>query len=837
VPLPEKPIAETYPRSVQFEPTPDPLRELSAAALEWPKLRDLLARRTTSSVGRDRILALEPTADLPWITLQGDRIDELRALLATGTAPAFAGIFDPEDLLAKARIPGAALDALDLLHLLTLAEIAEVWRALAAELVPDPPISVAHRWSAITTLSQPILDAHLAPLLHALQGKIEPDGSLSDDASPELARIRRALERQHRTIQDSLRRSLRAIAEAGAIQDELITVRGDRFTIPVKTELRRRVPGVIHGSSSTGQTVFIEPLETVEANNELLRLLDEEQAEIHRILVSMTRTVGLHADSLLSSAAVLTELDSLTARARFADQLDCLRPVLTKGGDSITLRSARHPLLAMRLAEQGIPLIPLTLILEGGARQLIISGPNTGGKTVGLKTLGLLSLMAQAGLPVPATEAALPVFDAVFADIGDAQSIERNLSTFSAHITNVDRITRSSGSESLVLLDELGSATDPEEGAALAVAIAGHFLRRQSWSLISTHLNALKIYAANHAPGVVNAAVGFNQDTLSPTYELRLGVPGASAGLNIAARLGLSPDIVADARANLSTQTADIGAFLDQLHSQLAAATEERAHLRRREHEVRMERDRLDAEGRNEIKQRTRDLESKLNGLITDFESQLRDTVKAIDDKTLAGKIARDSALRMARLRREFSEQFTSTVSDHTNTGKPAANQKPKERPLKPGDLVRLKTLNREARITHLIDDRNLEVSVGQLKMRVTRDEITEHTPIANPLAEGRRRSNITVSTSSGIDTDIYIPLELNVIGRTADEAEGEVERYIDQAFLAGLPRVRIVHGTGMGILRRTLREYLKRHPHVIAVTEPPFNEGGQGATLVDLRQ
>ena len=818
---------------MEFEAVPEGLRELSAAALEWVKLRELVARKTTSTVGRERVVQLEPTADVRWIELQQDRIDELRGLLASGTTPAFAGVFDPEDLLAKARVPGAALEALELLRVLGLAELAEEWRALAAE----PPNSVAARWAVVTALSAPILEARFAPLLGALGGKIEADGTLSDDASPELARIRRALERQHRQIQESLRRSLRAIAEQGAAQEELITLRGDRFTIPVKTEMRRKVPGVIHGSSSTGQTVFIEPMETVEANNELLRLLDEEQAEIHRILVSMTRVVGMHAEALLASAAVLAELDSLVARAKFADGLDCLRPVLTAGGESITLRSARHPLLAMRLAEQGVPLIPLTLILEGGARQLIISGPNTGGKTVGLKTLGLLALMAQAGLPVPATEASLPVFDAVYADIGDAQSIERNLSTFSAHITNVDRITREAGSESLVLLDELGSATDPEEGAALAVAIAGHFLRRRAWSLISTHLNALKIYAASHAPGVVNAAVGFNQETLSPTYELRLGVPGASAGLNIAARLGLSAEIVAEARASLSTQTADIGAFLDQLHAQLAAANEERATLRRREHEVRMERERLEAEGRTEIKQRTRELETKLNGLIVDFESQLKDTVKAIDDKTLAGKIARDSALRMARLRREFSEQFTTTVTAHTGAEKKAASGKARVKELKVGDLVKLKTLNREARVTRLIDARNLEVAMGQLKMRVTREEILEHTPVADPLGAARRRGNITISTASGMDADSYMPMELNVIGRTADEAEGEVERYIDQAFLAGLPRVRIVHGTGMGILRRTLREYLKRHPHVTAVTEPPFSEGGQGATLVELRQ
>ncbi len=818
---------------------PEPLRERSAAALEWPRLRELIARRTQSAPGRERTVALEPTTDLAWINLQQDRVDEMRALLVSGAPFSLAGLFDPTDPLAKSRVPGAALEGIELLQLLHLAELTEAWRVLAAE----PPNSVAARWAAITTLSAPILSTNLSTLLSQLRNKIEPDGNLADDASPELARIRRALERQHRNIQDSLRRSLRSIAEAGAIQDEVITLRGDRFTIPVKTELRRRVPGVIHGSSSTGQTVFIEPMETVEANNELLRLLDEEQSEINRILVAMTRAVGQHADTLLAAADILAELDFLTARAKFAEQLDCLRPNFTSGASgystdgTITLRSARHPLLALRLAEEGVRIVPLTLILEAGARQLIISGPNTGGKTVGLKTLGLLALMAQAGLPVPATEAALPLFDAVYADIGDAQSIERNLSTFSAHITNVDRITREAGADSLVLLDELGSATDPEEGAALAVAIAGHFLRRRAWSLISTHLNALKIYAATH-PGVVNASVGFDQATLAPTYELRLGVPGASAGLNIAARLGLSPEIIADARAALSTQTADIGAFLDELHSQITAANEERSNLRRREHELRMERERLEAEGRAEQRQRTRELETKLNALIADVDAQLKDTVKAIDDKAVAQKVARDSALRMARLRREFSEQFTGTVAAHNTSPKTADQQRKGPKPLKVGDLVRIKSLNREACVSALIDHRNLEVAMGQIKMRVSRDDLAEHIPGPNatPLHAARRRSNVTVQTSTSDAAD-WVPMELNVIGRTADEAEGEVERYIDQAFLAGLPRVRIVHGTGMGILRRTLREYLKRHPHVTAVTEPPFNEGGQGATLVDLRQ
>ncbi len=303
----------------------------------------------------------------------------------------------------------------------------------------------------------------------------------------------------------------------------------------------------------------------------------------------------------------------------------------------------------------------MTIALPPQTKQLIISGPNTGGKTVSLKTLGLLSLMAQAGVPVPAESATLPLFASVYADIGDAQSIERNLSSFSAHVVNLDRISREATSDSLVLLDELGSATDPEEGAALAVAIATHFLAIDAWCCITTHLTSLKVYAANHA-GVLNAAVGFDQQTLTPTYELRLGVPGASAGLNIAARLGLRSDIVAAARAQMTTQTADIGAFLDQLHDQLTAATAERETLQLRERELSREKARVEVEGRVEQKARTKELEGKLNSLLEDFAYQLRETVKAIDDRTLAKKISRDSELRMATLRREFSEQFNSTV-------------------------------------------------------------------------------------------------------------------------------------------------------------------------------
>jgi DNA mismatch repair protein MutS2 len=589
----------------------------------------------------------------------------------------------------------------------------------------------------------------------------------------------------------------------------------------------------------------VEPLETIEQNNELVRLLDEEQAEIHRILVAMTRALAADAQSIQLGAGVLAEVEAHAARARFAHELHCTRPVFASEDDpGLSLVAARHPLLELRMiaearaeGKEAASPVPLTLALTNDARQLIISGPNTGGKTVSLKTVGLLALMAQAGVPIPAEEARLPLFSGIFADIGDAQSIERNLSSFSAHVVNLDRISRDAGSSSLVLLDELGSATDPEEGAALAVAVAQHFLRVRAWCCITTHLTSLKVYAANHA-GVLNAAVGFDQETLTPTYQLRLGVPGASAGLNIASRLGLDPAIVAAARAQLSTQTADIAAFLDNLHQQLTAVAEERDALKQREQELQREKIRLDLEGRAEVKARTKELEKKLESLINDFDYQLRESVKAIGDKAVAKKIARDSATTLARARREFGEQFKSTVVAHmTGADKNDPNAQPHiVKSAAVGDLVKLKSLDRQARVERVIDGKTFEVSIGPMKMKVPIDDIAEveQVKVVTPLEAARRRGGVTVSTAEDPD---YMSSEINVIGRTADEAHDEVARFLDRAFLAGLPRVRIVHGTGMGVLRRTLRDYLRSHPHVANITEPPQNQGGQGATEVELRQ
>jgi DNA mismatch repair protein MutS2 len=820
---------------------PNPLAEIGAKALQWTELVGHIAGRAQSPLGRAWAAALAPSGDADWINQQQQRNAEMQRLIAGGSFD-FHGIFDVTELLDKARIDGAALEGLELRAIMAHAERVEAWRqrfTASAEGARD-------QWPGIEALSAPLLPYDLGELLRSLGGKIESDGSLSDHASPELARIRRSMAQQHRAIEASLRRALAKLSDDGSTQDSLITVRGERFVIPVKTEFRRKVGGVVHGSSSSGQTVFVEPMETIEHNNELTRLLDEEQAEVHRILVAMTRAVAVQSVALLLGAAILAEADAHQAVARFAVELACVRPSLGRDSaslddngfdDELQLLSARHPLLELRLRVYDSAIVPLTIELPAGKSQMIISGPNTGGKTVALKTTGLLALMAQAGLPVPAERARLPLFKAIYADIGDAQSIEQNLSTFSAHVVNVDRIARHADADSLVLLDELGSATDPEEGAALAVAVAEHFLELRAWCIITTHLTSLKVYAAKH-DGVLNAAVGFDEETLSPTYDLRLGVPGASAGLNIAARLGLDAAIVANARAQMTTQEIDIGRFLDELHAQLTAASSERIELGSAQRRLDQERRRLELEGRAEQQARTRELERQLAALIESFEAQLRDTVKAIDDKTVAQKIARDSALRIAQLKREFSAQFQSTVVAH-NAPPPngdEARTADRQREPKVGDTVRLKSLNREGRVLRALDAKSFEIAVGPMKMRVARSDVAEVVASAEkPLGTSKRRGGVTVSSGGG-DSD-YMTSEINVIGRTADEAESEVDRFVERAFLAGLPRIRVVHGVGMGILRRTLRDFLKNHPHVTSVTEPPYSEGGQGATIVELRQ
>jgi DNA mismatch repair protein MutS2 len=544
--------------------------------------------------------------------------------------------------------------------------------------------------------------------------------------------------------------------------------------------------------------------------------------------------------ALVEGARVLALVDSLQARARFARDYHCVGPAIAP--DLLRLEAARHPLLERHLRVTGGRIVPLTLELTAAERQLIISGPNTGGKTVTLKTTALLAMMAQAGLPVPATAASFPVFTAFLADIGDAQSIEAELSTFSAHITNLDRLSRLAGGRSLVLVDELGSATDPEEGSALAVAIASHFLTAGAWTLISTHHTSLKVYAAN-TPGVLNAAAGVDEVTLAPNYQLRLGVPGASAGIQTAERLGMNASIIAAARQRLGSQQVDIARFLDKLHSELTQLEEERKAARLEQYALNQERKKLEREGDVELRKRTRELESKLASLLKDFEFQMRETVRAIEDRVGQQKLSKEAERRILRLRREFQESFNQTVVAH-RTGADVGDANAQPHVLKHiavGDQVLLKSMNKIAVVQREVEKDLFEVALGPIKMRVKRDECSapsagsEQEKRPDPLAAARKQKGVHVTVTSANSDDLRT--EINLIGRTVDEATGELEKYLDRAFLAGLERVRIIHGHGAGVLRRGVREFLKGHPHVAGIEEAPQNEGGQGATLVELRQ
>jgi DNA mismatch repair protein MutS2 len=806
---------------------PQPIQHSSSRVLEFEGFRDLLGAYLSSPLGKSRLARLAPTADREWITSQQQLAEEARQYLEAGGRFDFSNLFDAQTLLAKSRIEGATLEITELRDILLLVDKAAEWREIAL----NPPESLKSRWEGMRSLSLGIAD--FTVLLRFFRNKISPDGTLDDRASPELARIRREVEKQKRLIQESLRGYLRRLAEGGTVQEELVTIRGERFVIPVKTEQRRRVNGVVHGASSSGQTVFIEPLETIEQNNDLVRLLEEEQAEVRRILAEMTARVGEHAGAIAQAVEAMAEVELQFAKARFARDYSCVRPELTQ--DFLELREVRHPLLERNLRSRGGKVVPLTLELDSAHRQLIISGPNTGGKTVALKTTGLLALMAQCGIPVPAITARLPIFDCVLADIGDYQSIEQNLSTFSAHATNIDFISRTATADSLVLLDELGSATDPEEGSALAVAVAEHFRRAGSRTIISTHLTALKVYAANTS-GVMNAAVGFDENTLQPTYELRIGVPGASAGINTAQRLGMNPAIVRAARAKLSTQTQDVARFLDRLHADLKEMERERETMGRREQELNRELKRLEAEGAQEQRQKTREFERKMESLLRDFEYQIRESVNAVQDRAAAQKLSKEAERRMAKLRREFKEQFDASVVAH-KTGADAGdpNARPHEiKHISEGDTVKLKSLGRTAVIKRKLDDNTFEVEVGAMKMKVPRHDVAEIVTGAgsSPVAAARAKG-ISVS----LQDDLNMPTEINVIGQTVDTATRDVEKFVDRAFLAGMPRVRIIHGSGMGILRKALRQYLQKHPHVATVAEPQQNEGGAGATVVELRE
>jgi DNA mismatch repair protein MutS2 len=610
------------------------------------------------------------------------------------------------------------------------------------------------------------------------------------------------------------------------LQEEFVTIRNERFVVPIIAGQRRKLDGVIHGASSSGHTLFVEPLETIDLNNELVRLTEEEAREVHRILVEITTRLRGHGDSIRDTLTAMAELELIFAKGRFATEFDCTVP---RFGDRLLLREARHPLLEDVLRRKRNTAVPIGLELTRERRTLLISGPNTGGKTVTLKTVGLLSLMAQSGLPVPAAEAEFPLFDQVLADIGDYQSIQENLSTFSAHVSNIREMAFDVTPDSLVLLDELGAATDPEEGGALGVAIVEHFRSAGAFTLVSTHLMALKIYGAS-TPGVENGSMGFNEDTFEPTYQLQLGLPGKSAGLEIATRLGIPEDIMVRARRSMGDRERDVTRFLSELHHRIEENQSLERDLRARIDQLARREKELAQEWEKRETAKLKELERRTDQALARFEEQARETIGKIGQTTDRRKAEQDAQRRVAKARREMKEDFRTTVLETQDDSRQNRIQ-----PLHvaEGVRVRLKDVREPARVRRILGNHRIEVEAGFLKMQVSLDDVIEVLPEAAATA-GKLPKNVSFQPAPQLSPAFQ---ELNVIGQRAEEASDAVDQFLDHAVMATASRVRIVHGYGMGILRKTIHELLGRHPHVAKFYAAPQHEGGAGATIVELKE
>ena len=806
------------------------MQNFSADLLEFARLRELVGRYVGSPLGRAELEKLEPRVDRAGVqdalAAVAEAMEYLRAsrqpqAAARGSAIRlrFNSIPDVSAALALLRMEGAALEPKQILDLAQLLEEAGEVRAalrMAGEKYPRLAAQVE-------------ATADPRPMLCDVRGKVLPDGTVADDASVALNRLRRDIERQQRQIQISLERFLRAHRDDGTLQEEFITLRNDRFVVPVVAGQQRKVYGVIHGASGSGHTLFVEPLETIDLNNELVRLREEEQREVARILRELTELLRVKGPLVQALVEAIGRLDLLFAKAGFAADFNCTIPRFSpEANRRLVLRDARHPLLEDVLRRQAKPIRPISLALDEKQRTLLISGPNTGGKTVSLKTAGLLALMAQAALPVPAAEAEFPLFEQVLADMGDQQSIQESLSTFSAHIARVREMLEIVTPQSLVLLDELGRATDPEEGGPLGVAILESFRAHGAFTFASTHLLAMKIYGAT-TDGVVNASMGFDEKTLQPTYVLQLGAPGKSAGLDIASRLGLSEDLIARARARMSTSERDIAAFLNELHQRLRRTAIEEQDLREQRQSLEAREHELSREFEQREKAKFAEIENRLRSALAQFEAQAQETVQ----RALAGaeqrKTAEQAERRIAKARREFEEQARVTVFGNTPGEVPAVEQR--LLPIEEGSRVRLKGVREPARVRRKLSGGVLEVEAGLMRMKVTIDDVAE----VLPAAAGTTGLPKNVSYEQGPRWDVTYR-EINVIGKRAEEAREEVDKFLDSASLASVDRVRIVHGHGMGILRKVIGELLATNPHVEKYYPATPAEGGTGATVVELK-
>jgi DNA mismatch repair protein MutS2 len=667
-----------------------------------------------------------------------------------------------------------------------------------------------------------------------------PGGEISDDASTALRRIRSNIAQTREAIQKTLKQILRSRnAEAG---EDYVTLRNDRFVIPVRAENRRSVPGVIHGASATGQTVFLEPLEALESNNQLVQLAEDEAVEILRILRELTARLQAVREPLAGAAETIANLDGTFARARFARDFDATMPEFSELAE-LRLERARHPVLADKLRQENREIVPMSLALGGDERVLVISGPNTGGKTVALKTAGIAVLSAQSAIPVVADRAVLALFDRVLVDIGDEQSIAADLSTFSSHMLNLKSILAAATERSLALVDEMGTGTAPEEGAALAVALLDEFREKHCIVLATTHHDRLKAYASA-TPGVINAAVEFDDVNLRPTFRLMVGVPGGSSGIAIAQRLGLASSIIDRARSLLAPESREAADLIAYLHRSRDELDRMQQQMVRERHALEEERAKLKTEWLERQQRRIKDLESKFAEMQKRFEENVARVVEAVKERELRASLEKSTRRKVQDVRGAARDELNAAVVQTISESQADLGSAPPSRGaitadmLQPGARVNVRGFSKPV-VLRRVESSTAEIEAGPLRMKIGVDEIIG----IETAAPGKARDAAAVSTAARLRNVSVSPSqsdgsatgELNVIGMRVEEATELVDKYLDQAVLANRARVRIIHGHGTGALRRGLIAFLKTHPMVKHAASESQDRGGDAITLVDL--
>ena len=791
------------------------MNQKTLTKLEYDKIISLLVDQASSETGKNRCRSLKPMIDLEEInTAQLQTAAAFSRIVKKGRL-SFSGCYPVEDSMMRLEV-GGTLSIPELLRVCKLCEVANRAKSYGRH---DTVDELADCLDSYFEQLSP-----LTPLSNEIRRCIISEDEISDDASSTLKQIRRSMgqinDKVHSTLNTLVNGSLRSY-----LQEAIITMRGDRYCIPVKAEYRSQVNGLIHDQSSTGSTLFIEPMAIVKLNNDLKELYAKEQEEIQVILAKLSVETAEYIDEIRTNYQVLGELDFIFAKGALALSMNASKPIFNTNG-YVHIREGRHPLLDKK------KVVPITIYLGGEFDLLIVTGPNTGGKTVSLKTVGLFTLMGQAGLHIPALDRSeLAVFEQVFADIGDEQSIEQSLSTFSSHMTNIVSFLQDVDERSLVLFDELGAGTDPTEGAALAIAILSHLHERGIRTMATTHYSELKVFALS-TPGVENACCEFDVETLRPTYHLLIGIPGKSNAFAISSKLGLPEYIIENAKGHLSEQDESFEDLLTDLETSRRTIEKEQAEIAayKREieglkRELHAKQERLDERSEKIIKEAN----EKANTILREAKEFADETMKNFR------KFGKEniSASEMEKERERLRQRIAKTQSGvKLEAKKPIKQHKPSDFRL--GESVKVHSLNLTGTVSSLPDAKgNMYVQMGILRSQV---HISDLSIIEEPMTATERQRQRTSSGKMKMNKAMTVSPELNLLGKTVDEAIAELDKYLDDAYLSHLSPVRIVHGKGTGALRAGVHNYLKRQKHVKSYRLGAFGEGDAGVTIVEFK-